>query len=72
MVDKVLLRRILTDPKLRLRLASDPAAVLGVKLTLAEITTIKRILTQTKSVEDMISTLSTEILCTGPGTCGIK
>ena len=70
MVDKVLLRRILTDPRLRTKLASDPASVLGAKLSTTEIATIKRVLTQVKSVEDMISTLSDQILCAG-GPCGI-
>jgi hypothetical protein len=70
MASRDLLRRVLTDPKLRSQLASDPAKVLGPGVTPAEIVKIRRILSQVRGLEEQISALASEVLC-GGGGCGI-
>ena len=70
MVDRKFLRKVLTDPKLRRTLESDPLKILGAKASKADLIAVKRILSKVSGLEAQIEALGDELLCTG-GPCGI-
>lgn len=63
MADKVFLRKVLTDPRLRRTLEADPKSILP-NATRKELLAIKNILQKVSSLEAQIEALAHELLCT--------